>query len=444
MRAAAEQAVRDNLDMLSRLVRLQAAVADADFSVDLLLDRLATMALEVTQAPGAEFELLDGPELVLRSSSGVAVRPVGMRRMPAQLSREAARHGRNLLCMDAQADPRVDAQWCLRYGVRSLAGTTIQLNGAAIGTLVVVSPEVAAFTDVHASVLQLLGEFLGGLLHRRHAQDEAEGHLLMLERAADAAQRVVAHTSLQDGLREAAAQLRRVIPASHCLISLVAHDAAPEAGQVTLRAYDPVGQDMALDSRAADAVALDINARETSAIARAVQQTGRPMRLDRAGLLAQTGSPDQHAGPGKQGNGWLGVPLVGRDGAKLGLAQLWDKESGEFSLRDEYVAIEMAQLISVAIENARLFEAIHELNQSLERKVVERSRELARQEAVFHTVADHAPQIMWIVDSKGAVTWLNRYWYELVGGEPPRWQGREWMQAVHPDDVAQMLERWVV
>jgi PAS domain S-box-containing protein len=123
---------------------------------------------------------------------------------------------------------------------------------------------------------------------------------------------------------------------------------------------------------------------------------------------------------------------------------LWGREGGEFSLRDEYVAIEMAQLISVAIENARLFEAIHELNQGLERKVVERSRELARQEAVFRTVADHAPQVMWIVNSKGAVTWLNRYWYELVGGSPPRWQGHDWMQAVHPDDVEQMRECWRV
>jgi hypothetical protein len=51
------------------------------------------------------------------------------------------------------------------------------VNGVVFGTLVVVSGEVAAFTHAHANVLQLLGEFLGGLLQRRHAQDDAAAHL---------------------------------------------------------------------------------------------------------------------------------------------------------------------------------------------------------------------------------------------------------------------------
>jgi PAS domain S-box-containing protein len=66
----------------------------------------------------------------------------------------------------------------------------------------------------------------------------------------------------------------------------------------------------------------------------------------------------------------------------------------------------------------------------------------AQPDALFRAAADQAPQVMWIVNGKGAVTYLNRCWYELVGGKPPQWYGHDWMQCVHPDDVEQMRARW--
>jgi PAS domain S-box-containing protein len=67
----------------------------------------------------------------------------------------------------------------------------------------------------------------------------------------------------------------------------------------------------------------------------------------------------------------------------------------------------------------------------------------AQPDALFRAAADQAPQVMWIINPKGAVTYLNRFWYELVGGAPPQGFGHEWMQFVHPEDVAQMRERWI-
>jgi signal transduction histidine kinase len=52
--------------------------------------------------------------------------------------------------------------------------------------------------------------------------------------------------------------------------------------------------------------------------------------------------------------GWLAAPLVGRDGRNLGLIQLSDKCDGEFTAEDEAVLVQLAQMASVAIENARL------------------------------------------------------------------------------------------
>jgi len=69
-------------------------------------------------------------------------------------------------------------------------------------------------------------------------------------------------------------------------------------------------------------------------------------------------------------------------------------------------------------------------------------RYLAQPDALFRAAADQAPQAMWIVNAKGAVTYLNHAWYELVGGTPPRWYGHEWGEVVESHDLAEMRERW--
>ncbi len=58
--------------------------------------------------------------------------------------------------------------------------------------------------------------------------------------------------------------------------------------------------------------------------------------------------------------GWLAAPLVARDGRNIGLIQLSDKFEGEFTEDDEAVLVQLAQMASVAIENARLVEDLRD------------------------------------------------------------------------------------
>ncbi|WP_164928427.1 hybrid sensor histidine kinase/response regulator [Gloeobacter violaceus] len=94
-------------------------------------------------------------------------------------------------------------------------------------------------------------------------------------------------------------------------------------------------------------------------IAADVCRTNRPARLTQSqleghpqGRLLAFGATDRPAL-----RGWLAAPLVGRDGRNIGLIQLSDKHEGDFSEEDEAIAVQLAQLASVAIENTRLFEA---------------------------------------------------------------------------------------
>ena len=58
--------------------------------------------------------------------------------------------------------------------------------------------------------------------------------------------------------------------------------------------------------------------------------------------------------------GWLVAPLVGRNGRNLGLIQLSDKVEGEFTQEDEVILVQLAQMASVAVENARLMQDLRD------------------------------------------------------------------------------------
>jgi PAS domain S-box-containing protein len=112
-----------------------------------------------------------------------------------------------------------------------------------------------------------------------------------------------------------------------------------------------------------------------SGIYACVCHTNRPMRMTQAELEAH----QSWRGFGKEAEnhppmrGWLAAPLVGRDGKNMGLIQLSDKYDGEFTEADEAILVQLAQMASVAVEKARLYEAEQQA-----RSAAEASREEAQ------------------------------------------------------------------
>jgi PAS domain S-box-containing protein len=91
-----------------------------------------------------------------------------------------------------------------------------------------------------------------------------------------------------------------------------------------------------------------------------VGRQDRPLRLAGAEL------PDDPRWPslGKvaleepAAQGWLAVPIVGRDGASMGLLQLADKEEGEFTDEDEAILVQLSRIAAIAIDNAKLYDEL--------------------------------------------------------------------------------------
>jgi PAS domain S-box-containing protein len=264
------------------------------------------------------------------------------------------------------------------------------------------------------------------------AERDVQEHLFTLQRAADAAQAITWHQTLEGTMHEVAEQARGVIGAHQSIVSLtVSSDWAQAINALSLSDKYAKYRDL-------------IEPPDGTGIYALVCQTNRSMRMTQAELEAHPrwrgfGSyADKHPAM----RGWLAVPLTGRDGKNIGVMQLSDKYEGEFTQQDEYVALELAQLASIAIENAHLLEEVSELNTGLEQKVAERTLELERQQALFQALAEQAPQVVWTSDPDGAATYFNRAWYDLVGGEFADWAGNGWFGAIHPDDVPDVYEKW--
>ena len=272
------------------------------------------------------------------------------------------------------------------------------------------------------------------------AEYEVNDYLTTLQRAAAATHAITLHLSVDGLMDEVAAQVRHVIGSHQAVVSLCSDDEWTHATHALSLSekYTDDGLDCSQQGNLLSIRGVDVYA--------SACDSTQVMRLTQAEIESHPGwlNTESFVHQRHTIRGWLAVPLVGRSGKNIGLLQLSDKYKGEFTLQDEYVATELAQLASIAIENAQLLEEVNQLNTGLEQKVADRTAALARQEALFRAVAEQAPQVIWTADTKGQITYGNRAWFDLMGGQMSDWDGLKWMTAVHAEDLPQVKANWAL
>ncbi|HWE03699.1 MAG TPA: response regulator [Tepidisphaeraceae bacterium] len=82
----------------------------------------------------------------------------------------------------------------------------------------------------------------------------------------------------------------------------------------------------------------------------AVRTANKPIRMSRAELEAHPGQGSD-SGLWHAAGGWMAAPLLARDGRNLGLIEVSEKSTGDFTPDDEAVLVQLAQMGSIAIEN---------------------------------------------------------------------------------------------
>jgi PAS domain S-box-containing protein len=188
---------------------------------------------------------------------------------------------------------------------------------------------------------------------------------------------ITARRQSEEAMRKRSEQLRHLADIATRLTA--AADVSSVAGIVTEEARNLIGAHQAvlgftIDqswSQSISRVSLSdkyapwrsyVEAPNGTGIYSVVCRSNAPMRLTQAELEAHPAwnGFGAHALNHPPLRGWLAAPMVARDGQNLGLIQLSDKYEGEFTADDEAVLVQLAQMASVAVENARLVESLQE------------------------------------------------------------------------------------
>lgn len=67
---------------------------------------------------------------------------------------------------------------------------------------------------------------------------------------------------------------------------------------------------------------------------------------------------------------------------------------------------------------------------------------LRQSEEELRALANTIPQLAWMADPDGAITWFNERWYEYTGSTPEQTTGWGWKQMYDPDVLPSVLEHW--
>lgn len=157
---------------LERIIQMQSLIVQAAFDLDRFMQTVVDNLQDLTGAKGAVVELVEGNDMVYRSTCGSMNPFVGMHLAQARsLSGLCVRNVEVLHCVDAEADPRVDLAACHRVGVRSMVCTPLLHEGVPVGVLKVMSDKVNAFNDEDVQTLQLMADVLGAALGKQIAYD---------------------------------------------------------------------------------------------------------------------------------------------------------------------------------------------------------------------------------------------------------------------------------
>src|SRR6476469_6562020 len=175
-------------------------------------------------------------------------------------------------------------------------------------------------------------------------------------------------------------------------------------------------------------------AKESSEMFMLACNLNKPIRLH-TGARANTWGPVRRATDATS-YGWLAAPLLTRDGRNLGLIQLSQKLTGDFSPDDEAILVQLTHMASVAIDNVRLYREAQEQIAETKRaqEMLERGKESMQLAQQYVGIG------IWEWDLQtGELAWSDEI-RRLHGIEVEKFDGRyeSWMESIVPEDRQQV------
>jgi PAS domain S-box-containing protein len=335
---------------------------------------------------------------------------------------------RRVLIEDAEKAGRLFpfAEAAEQIGFRTIFSTPIiNARGDALGVVVTFFRKPYVPSDRQSRLVELYA------LQAANALDNARLYHESLQTLAAEQQR----TAVLRSLAEASVKINSVL-ALDSLLQVITDQARTTIGArqalATLLPKGELNHSITCVSVAEGQSALEF-ARESSEMFMLACSLNKPVRLS-AGSRTNPWGPVRRASDAAL-HGWLAAPLLTRDGRNLGLIQLTQKLTGDFSPDDEAILVQLTHMASVAIDNVRLYREAQEQIAETRRaqEMLERSKESMQLAQQYVGIG------IWEWDLQtGALVWSDEI-RRLHGIEVEKFDGRyeSWIESIAPEDRQQ-------
>lgn len=257
------------------------------------------------------------------------------------------------------------------------------------------------------AALLTIGLSVALLRNLRERQQANEFHSAQLMQLTEVSSELVGSSGVQEALQRLTARARELVPAHQAVTSLTAHPSMAQAIHT-----------VSLSEKYAAWRDYD-EATDGSGIYRLVCERNAPMRLTQAELVAHPdwkgfgAARDRHPPM----RGWLAAPLMAHDGSNLGLIQLSDRETGEFTAEDEALLVQLAHAASVAVQRLNLDDELRlalaeaeRQRRTAEQALFETEKATRKIETIFDSISD----AVFMVDRDWRFTFLNSHAERLL------------------------------
>lgn len=138
-----------------------------------------------------------------------------------------------------------------------------------------------------------------------------------------------------------------------------------------------------------------------------------------------------------QADSYLGIALKDNLGNAIGNLCILDMQPFGEAQRTEAIAILQVFAARAAAELQRQAanNALHRLNQELEKRVEQRTQELQAREAQLRDLFNNATDLIQSIDIDGRILFVNRAWKETLGYNDTDLEQLSIFQVIHPDEI---------
>ena len=299
--------------------------------------------------------------------------------------------------------------------VRSCVAVAILLAGQPIGFLILYSRHDNVFSAIHVERLQAFADYATVAIRNAQMYNALESSVIELTTLYNATSFLLNASGIVDLANQIAQVVTLHIPDAHCSVWLL----RPESDQIECMACEGVIEHV-------DAL------EEASPIAEALRQ-GRTVYIpnfarDPRYALRQTEVQSE-----------LVIPLRGQSGI-VGMLNLQSRQANAFDQRDQRILIAFAERATIAVENMRLYDTIHQFAIDREQQVIERTAELNRAKERVEAILNSSSDTIILSLPDGRIQQSNQAFYDLFEYQIDEEYNWPLMRLVVPDSQERLIK----